>query len=150
MLTHIPSPFFSTPYVLALIYTQPPAVPILPPKYTSPAPVKQPPLASNAPAVISAATVPSAEEVLAACTTGAAASGSDGGLAVLDARLMYFSYVGGFQPAAADAAVLSAITANAGAGGAEAAATAAAAHGNVARWLRSVQSFSAAETAQWK
>eukprot|EP01032_Pedospumella_encystans_P022856 gene22856-25885_t len=111
--------------------SRPPAVPILPPKYTTPAPAK---LAAAGAATISATTVPSAEEVQVA----SADASNSAWLSALDARLAYFSYVAGFQPGAADASLLAAVVA-AGAEG----------HANVARWLRSVQSFSAEERAQW-
>ena len=109
---------------------QPPAVPVLPPKYTTPAPAKH---AAAAGATISAATVPSAEEVLAATTSAPSVW-----LAALDARLAYFSYVAGFQPGAADA-TLATVAAGADIN----------AYANVARWLRSVQSFSAEDKALW-
>ena len=112
---------------------QPPAVPILPPKYTSPGPC----VASRAAtATMSASTVPSAADTLTA----------EGkvNLAALDARLMFFSYVGGFQPTAADAKVSAAVALLPAPG------LDAALYSNVARWLRSVQSFTAAEIAQWK
>jgi glutathione S-transferase len=107
-------------------------VPILPPAYTTPAPVKQ---TGNA-RTMSAATVPAAEETLSA----------DGkpSLTSLEARLMYFSYVGGFQPSAVDARVSAAVSALPAPG------LDASAFPNVARWLRSVQSFTTEEVAQWK
>ena len=120
----------------ALCTHKPPAVPILPPKYTSPAPVQQPGLTSVT--TISAATVPTAEDVLASLTTASAS------LSALESRLMYYSYVGGFQPTAADAQALHAVLALPAPG------FQADASPNAARWLRSVQSFTAAETAEWK
>jgi len=113
--------------------SRPPAVPILPPKYTTPAPAKQ---AAAGAATISATTVPSAEEVLAA----SADASNSAWLSALDARLAYFSYVAGFQPGAADARLVSAVVA---------AGASVEGHVNVARWLRSVQSFAAEERAQW-
>lgn len=113
--------------------SKPPAVPVLAPKYTTPAPAVRTAAASSR--TMSAASVPTAEEVLTAEGKPV--------LAALDARLMYFSYVGGFQPAAVDAKVSAAVSALPAPG------LDASAFPNVARWLRSVQSFSADEVAQW-
>jgi glutathione S-transferase len=112
-------------------------VPVLAPAYTTPAPASQPAVS----AFISASTVPSAEEVLA--TISAAGDAPAAFTAALEARLAYYSYVGGFQPAAADLTASTAVLA----AGEEACAALGC---NSARWLRSVKSFSAEEMAEWK
>mmetsp|Transcript_54691 Transcript_54691/g.108027 ORF Transcript_54691/g.108027 Transcript_54691/m.108027 type:complete len:430 (-) Transcript_54691:104-1393(-) len=129
----LPKPTPAAPAAPKEDKSRPPAVPILPPKYTTPAPAKTGP--SDAARTMSAATVPSAEEAM----------GADGkvNLVALNNRLMYYSYVGGFQPAAVDARASAAVSALPAPG------LDANAFPNVARWLRSVQSFSAEETAQW-
>lgn len=107
-------------------------MPILPPKYTTPAPAKHA-ASTTAAATLSAATVPSAADALTAAAAG--------NLAPLETRLMYYSYVGGFQPTAADAQAVVTVFAVVN----EQSATP-----NVARWMRSVRSFSTEEQALWK
>jgi hypothetical protein len=109
-----------------------PEVPILPPSYVTPAPV---PTTARPVEVkdLSAPVVgtPTVEQVVV-----------DGQvvLAQLEARLKFYSYVGGFLPTAADRNTLALVDP----------APDAATYPNVSRWLRNVGSFSAEEAAAWK
>mmetsp|Transcript_23496 Transcript_23496/g.39289 ORF Transcript_23496/g.39289 Transcript_23496/m.39289 type:complete len:637 (+) Transcript_23496:61-1971(+) len=118
--------------------SKPPRVPIFPPTYTTPAPVESKSSSSGG-VMMTASSVPSVEQVLAAQVAG------EDFAALLETRLMYFSYAAGFQPGAADVTLMASLEPAAGAG----ASTANLAL-NTARWWRSVQSFTAEERAQWK
>lgn len=78
---------------------QPPAVPILPPKYTTPGPTRS--AGGKGPAADAAASVPTAEAVLQAFS-GDEAANTAAAMELLDARLRQFSYVSGYMPGKAD------------------------------------------------
>lgn len=107
---------------------------MLPPAYTTPAPAAN---SASATVNVTAANVPSIASILEAVAANTNPSAT---LNLLEHRLVYYSYVGGFQPAVADATVLAAITQHSF-GNID--------YPNIARWMRSVQSFNTNEIALW-
>lgn len=104
--------------------SKPPKTPIFAPSYTTPAPVS--------PHSSPAAAVPSIDTVIVDGKVNAA---------VLERRLAYFSYVGGFRPSKVDVTCMNLIAANG----------AASENANTQRWLRNVtEGFSAEERDAWQ
>lgn len=116
--------------------SKPPREPVLPPKYVTPAPGVVKKATSAGATATSTASIPSAAE----CILNGSVN-----MSALNDRLAFYSYLGGYRPSAADAAAFAAI---------EAAAAAAVKQCeqniNVARWFRSIDSFSTEERAQWQ
>eukprot|EP01038_Epipyxis_sp_PR26KG_P005387 gene5387-7470_t len=108
----------------------PPAIPVLPPAYTTPAPV-------NKTSVI--APPPSATISLSELIENGKVN-----IEVLDDHLKTYSYVGGYLPNKLDASVYEAIKVD------EVASATASVSLNTKRWLRNIANFSEADKLAWK
>jgi len=118
--------------------SQPPAVPILPPLYTTPAPSTK-----KSTQLVSASTLPTLEDIqsllLVLKEEGKEGEVTNKLLVVIESRLMYYSYVAGFQPSAVDNAVYEVVRT----------VVVSDSYVNSARWKRSLESYSTVEREAW-